>query len=230
MVEDFGDMDLGAGKVVCLVDPIGVFSVIFGREFALLGDGATPGARMPGAAADGFGRLPLFIVLVAKVEGDDGDALADEGGELIEGDDVGIGAKGGGDVGDISVGDVVVVIDGGDVGAGGNVDEGLAFFSDGAEFVVGEGEDFDEGRRGDSGDLGGEFSDEFGELGKASGDGGDENGEDGSGVVHGIFSCGVGTGFALGVFALCAIKGDSRGFRRNFFGFSIFVSRLFAIT
>lgn len=185
---------------------------------------------MPGTATDGFGWLPLLVEFVAEVEGDDGDALADEGGELIEGDDVRIGAEGGGDVGDISVGDVVVVIDGGDVGAGGNVDEGLAFFSDGAEFVVGEGEDFDEGRRGDGGDLGGEFSDEFGELGKAVGDGGDEDGEEGSGVVHGIFSCGVGTGFALGVFALCAIKGDSRGFRRNFFGFSISVSRLFAIT
>ena len=45
---------------------------------------------MPGTAADGFGWLPLFIEFVAEVEGDDGDALADEGGELIEGDDVGI--------------------------------------------------------------------------------------------------------------------------------------------
>lgn len=131
---------------------------------------------------------------------------------------------------DVSVGDVVVVIDEDDVSAGGNVDEGLAFFSDGAEFVVGEGEDFDEGGRGDGGDLGGEFGDEVGELGEAVGDGGDEDGEEGSGVVHGIFSSEVGTGFALGVFALCAIKVDSRGFRRNFFGFSICVSRLFAIT
>jgi len=56
----------------------------------LLGDGAPPGARMPGAAADGFGRLPLFIEFVAEVEGDDGDALADEGGELIKCDHVGI--------------------------------------------------------------------------------------------------------------------------------------------
>lgn len=131
---------------------------------------------------------------------------------------------------DVSVGDVVVVIDEDDVSAGGNVDEGLAFFSDGAEFVVREGEDFDEGGRGDGGDLGGEFGDEVGELGEAVGDGGDEDGEEGSGVVHGIFSSEVGTGFALGVFAHCAIKVDSRGFRRNFFGFSICVSRLFAIT
>ena len=90
VVEDFGDVDLGAGEVVCLVDPVGVFSVIFRGEFALVGDGATPGARMPGAAEDGFGRLPLLIVFVAEVEGNNGDALADEGGELIEGDDVGV--------------------------------------------------------------------------------------------------------------------------------------------
>ena len=230
MVEDFGDMDLGSGKMVCLVDPVGVFSVIFGGEFALLGDGAPPGARMPGPAEDGFGRLPLFVGFVAEIEGNDGGALADKGGELTKCDDVGIRAKGGGNVGDVSVGDVVVVIDGGDVGAGGNVDEGLAFFSDGAEFVIGKGEDFDQGRRGDGGDLGGEFGDEFGELGEAGGDGGDEYGEEGSGVVHVIFSWEVGTGFASGVFALYAIKGDSRGFRRNFFGFSICVSRLFVIT
>jgi hypothetical protein len=46
----------------------------------------------------------------------------------------------------------------------------------------------------------------------------------------GFFSWEVGTGFALGVFAQSAIKGDCRGFWRNFFGFSICVSRLFAIT
>jgi hypothetical protein len=46
----------------------------------------------------------------------------------------------------------------------------------------------------------------------------------------GFFSWEVGTGFALGVFAQNAIKGDCRGFWRNFFGFSICVSRLFTIT
>ena len=106
VVEDFGDVDLGAGEDVGLVDPVGVFSVIFRGEFALDGDGATPSARMPGTAADDVGGLPLFIEFVGDVEGDDADAGAGEGGELVEGDDVGIGSEGGDDFGDVGVGEL----------------------------------------------------------------------------------------------------------------------------
>ena len=83
-------MDLGAGDAVDLVGPIDVFPVIFGGEGALIGERSAPGAFVPGAAFDGLGGLPNFVEWVAEVEVDDGDAVADEGGELLEGDDVGI--------------------------------------------------------------------------------------------------------------------------------------------
>lgn len=93
-VENFGDVDLGVGELVYLIGPGGVFSVIFGGKCALRGEGAPPRAFVPGAFFDGFGRLPDFVFFMAEVEGDDGDAFADEGGELIKCDDVGIGAEG----------------------------------------------------------------------------------------------------------------------------------------
>lgn len=134
-MEHFGDMEMGAGERSDLIDPGAVFPIIDLGEDGLLGEGAAPGADVPGTTLSRAAGFPRLVDLASGVENDAAGNAVDDS-FLLESDDIGTGFAAGQNFRNVIGSDHVVVIDEGDVIAAGDIEESLALGADGAAFVI----------------------------------------------------------------------------------------------